>query len=103
MTNELMMIIVSTVTTFLVTYFLMAQGSRKTAKAYSQELIESHELHKHVCLMDTAATTSLIERGVDKHIEECGGVGAKRLQRIELALVWLIVKHDGNPKDLGLD
>jgi hypothetical protein len=110
MTNDILMILASTTVTFLLTYFLMAQAAKKTTKAYVQERLDGfeglvkerldeHETYQHALLVKGADISNYI----DRHAAVCGGLGAKRLQRIELALTWLVVKHDGNPKDLGLD
>lgn len=97
-TQEVLTGTVVSLITFVFTYLGMSIVQKNETKTTVKEHMEEHEKIHH------KEDVYLI---VDRHAKECFAPESIRMLREEMgtikgALMFLVVKMDGNPKDLGL-
>jgi hypothetical protein len=87
-----------TVVTIVITYLATSIIQRSEARAAMKEQIDKHLAVYH---------KDDIEQIIKKHLENCGASKhmealQEEIVTIKIALAFLVVKQNGNPKEIGL-
>jgi hypothetical protein len=98
MLEKVLIIIITTIISALITYFI---SSLINNKIFQKSIDEAIKVHEKVWHQDSMYR--YVEDQIEKHINQCGAEGVKKeLVSLKQALTFLVVKHEGNPRDFGL-
>jgi hypothetical protein len=107
MIEKVLLIIITAVVSSAISYFFAAQTAKKSVSSQLADLKDEfmektrNDLLHHVAVSHQEDVRSVAKELMSEHVSICGG--SVRLLRIERALVFLVTKAGGSPRDLELE
>lgn len=98
MVEKVLLLVITAIISALITYFITSLAGNSSSKKQIKEAIENHEKLWHQDSMYKYVDIQLKE-----HVSSCGIEGVKdELSAMRSALIFLVLKQGGNPKDFNL-